>query len=85
MKHLRILLFGVLTSCTGNQYVSTPNYIPVNNEKGDFSTQFFWNYFQFGYTFTDKWTVHVTGFSRKNNGGIFHATALSKENGGEYV
>jgi hypothetical protein len=84
---MKILIFGLslLFGCTGYQYIAAPHYIPVDLEKGKLNANLSLNYYQLGYTLTDNFSIYTTGYYRDNKGGIFKATAATKENGGAYI
>lgn len=85
MKNFLICLCLFLTGCKGYQYVSPPNYVPVNLERGNITWNMSLNYFQAGYAFTNHLSLYTGGFYRSNKGGTIKSTDLSLENEGAYV
>lgn len=82
VKYIAIGSCLCLFGCKGYQYIATPNYVPVNTEKGQFTCNFSFNNFQAGYAFANNFSIYAEGFYRENNGGIFKGTITTKENGG---
>jgi len=82
---LCLLFLLLLSGCTGYQYIAPPQYVPVNLQKGKLNANFSFNYYQLGYTLSDKFSVYTTGYYRNNQGGFIHSTILEKENGGAYI
>lgn len=84
-KVFTIGMFTLLYGCSGYQYISNPNYVPVNTEKGRVVGSVSINQFQVGYAFSNSFSVYTTGFYKNSNGGIFGSTSTGKENSGAYT
>ncbi len=85
MKNCIFVFCFLLFGCTGYQYVASPQYVPVNIEKGKLTANFSFDYYQLGYTLTNHFSIYTTGYFRNNNGGAVNQTALTKENSGAYI
>lgn len=84
---MKRIIYGIcllLSGCTGYQYVTAPNYVPVHQEKGELTGIASLNYLQIGYAFSDKFSVYTSGFHRNNDFPI-KSTVLYKENSGVFV
>ncbi len=54
----------LLTGCSAYQYISSPQYIPLNKKKGELKLAISSNSYQIGYAFSDKFSVFHTGYDR---------------------
>ncbi|MFO7655655.1 MAG: hypothetical protein R6W78_01165 [Bacteroidales bacterium] len=73
MKSIFFSISIFLVGCDTYHYVSTPNYVPVNTEKGKILANISFNYFQLGYTFANHFSVYTAGNKKQNDfsSGIF--------------
>lgn len=54
----------VLSGCSGYQYVSSPRYVPLNEEKGELTANIYASGLQVGYAFSNNFSVFTTGYMR---------------------
>jgi hypothetical protein len=79
---LCFLIISIITGCNGYQYVSTPVYVPMNNEKGDLKASISGNNINVGYALSSNISLFSNGYSRNSIKGINSETMLSQENSG---
>jgi len=53
-----ILYISLLISCNSNQYVSSQQYIPLNEKKGEIKSNIYINTFQIGYSITNHLSLY---------------------------
>jgi hypothetical protein len=62
-------LVFAMCSCTGYQYIASPQYVPFNSNRGDLKANLSHNHVQVGYAVTNHVSVFATGYKR--GGGTF--------------
>jgi hypothetical protein len=72
----------ILSGCSGYQYQSTPNYIPMNYSKGECKADFYLNSIQLGYSISNHVSVFTTAYWDQTIRIIDWQAIASKENGG---
>jgi hypothetical protein len=71
VRFIVIEFLVLLTGCNAYNYIPSPNYVPVNTEKGKITSNIDYNYFQLGYSFENHFSIYTAGNYNKNNIGIF--------------
>lgn len=80
MKKLFIIsIAACLASCSGYQYVSSPQYVPLHEKKGEVVVNLSKKNAQVGYAITNNLSVFATGYQHKGKTVRFSG----KENSGE--
>jgi hypothetical protein len=64
-----LLLILTMCSCTGYQYIASPQYVPFNSTKGELKANLSHNHAQVGYAVGNHVSVFATGYKR--GGGTF--------------
>jgi len=64
MRLLYLLTLTVLCSCTGYQYVASPQYVPLNTQKGELKANLSHNHMQAGYSVSNHVSLFSTGYWR---------------------
>lgn len=80
-KYFYIMLACLFFSSCAFHYVSSPQYIPLNEKKGELKINQEVNSWQVGYSFADNYSIFSTGSVW--SGSSFNLIS-SKENGGDY-
>jgi hypothetical protein len=83
-----LILFTIvffITGCSGYQYVSTPQYVPLNDKKGELKGNISFNSYQLGYSLSDNISIFTTGFYRYPASSFNPETMTGKENSGAYI
>ena len=83
IRLLVIMITFLIFGCESYQYVPSPQFAPVNTEKGSLTANYSFNYAQIGYAFADNFSVFASGFRRKNTSGFLGFYMIDKENSGD--
>lgn len=77
-----LIMATIITGCTSYQYVASPQYVPLNEKKGELKAALAFNSYFIGYSITNRFSVFSTGYCRKVESNF--ELLINKENSGAH-